>query len=76
MYTRVSVVYVCVCLSVCVYLCLCVCKPEVNAGCLLQSLPSLFFETSSLAEPGAHRLVCIGWSAAPGIFLSASGSGI
>lgn len=33
-------------------------------------LPTLFFETSSLAEPGAHWLMNTGWSASPFILLS------
>lgn len=51
---------------------ICMCKPEVSVGCLPQSLPTLFFETRSLAELGARWLVCPGWSAASGIFLSVS----
>lgn len=42
----------------------------------LNHCPPYFFETHSLGEPGACWLVYTGWSAAPGIFLSASGSGI
>lgn len=35
-------------------------RPEVNVQCLPELLSALFLETSSLTEPGAHRLVRLG----------------
>lgn len=32
-------------------------RPEVNAGCLSGSFPTLFFETESLTKTGARPLV-------------------
>jgi hypothetical protein len=44
-----------VCLFVCPFVQMWTLRSEVNAECLSQLLPTLFFETESLAEPVAHQ---------------------
>lgn len=49
-----------------IWVCLCFCtwvwRPEVDNGCLPQSLSTLVFETRTLAESRVHWLVQTGWT--------------
>lgn len=53
-------------MSICLCLCLYVQIPEVNVGCLLQLLSTLFFfKTGPLTQFGVHSFNKTGWPLSP-----------